>query len=117
MGAICFADEILNDVDAFLLRLFSWKWRGLFQVGYEQRTNEEAKEALHAARESRYPEAAFTGEGADLEALKRPNLRAVRVVDEVDKFQIADALEGGLGQHHAVFGGLRRFNGMKTRGL
>jgi hypothetical protein len=43
---------------------------GVFPVRYKERTHEEATEALLAGRESRHPEAAFAGQGADLEALR-----------------------------------------------
>jgi hypothetical protein len=40
---------------------FSWKWRRRSTIKKMERTHEEAKEALHAGRESRHPEAASAG--------------------------------------------------------
>src|ERR1700730_1412687 len=48
---------------------FSWKWRKRSPIKIMERTHEEATEALHAGRESRPPEAASAGAGADLGAV------------------------------------------------
>ena len=48
---------------------FSWKWRKRSPVKIMERTHEEATEALRAARESRHPEEASAGAGADLGAV------------------------------------------------
>jgi len=51
------------------LSRLSWKWRERSPVKITERTREKRTEALHGGREGRHPEAAFGGEGADLEAL------------------------------------------------
>jgi hypothetical protein len=55
---------------------FSWKRRRRSPVKVNERTHEEATEALHVGREGRHPQAASAGEGADLEALRRAWLTA-----------------------------------------
>ena len=47
----------------------SWKWRVRFTVKITERTREEITKALHPGREGCHPAAAFTGTGADLQAL------------------------------------------------
>ena len=47
----------------------SWKWKERSAVKITERTREENKKALHRRREGRHFEAAFGGEGADLQAL------------------------------------------------
>jgi len=54
---------------AILFR-FSWKWRRRSPSKVMERTHEEATEALHTGRKSRYSAAAFAGHGAGLEALR-----------------------------------------------
>jgi hypothetical protein len=51
-----------------LFRL-SWKWKERSAVKITERTREETTKALHRRREGRHLEAAFAGEGADLQAL------------------------------------------------
>ena len=50
---------------------FCWKWRRRSAIKVRRERNEEATEALFAGRESRHPEAAFAGQGAHIEALRR----------------------------------------------
>src|SRR5439155_6348848 len=52
----------------FIVFRFSWKWRKRSPIKIMERTHEEATEELHAGRESRHPEAASDGAGADLGA-------------------------------------------------
>jgi hypothetical protein len=44
----------------------SWKWRKRSSVKMTERTHEETTEALHAGREGRHSEAAFSGRSANL---------------------------------------------------
>jgi hypothetical protein len=52
-----------------ILSRLSWKWRARFTVKITERTREEITKALHPGREGCHPAAAFTGTGADLQAL------------------------------------------------
>jgi len=54
--------------DSLVFRL-SWKWKERSAVKIAERTREETTKALHRRREGRHLEAAFAGEGADLQAL------------------------------------------------
>ena len=47
----------------------SWKWRERLTVKITERTLEKTKKALHRRRESRHPEAASVGAGADLRVM------------------------------------------------
>src|SRR5579872_2312498 len=53
---------------AYLFRL-SWKWRERSTVKIMERTREKDTEALHSRREGRRSAAAFTGAGANFQAL------------------------------------------------
>jgi hypothetical protein len=52
-----------------LLFRLRWKWKERSAVKITERTREETTKALHRRREGRHLEAAFAGEGADLQAL------------------------------------------------
>ena len=53
----------------WLVFRLSWKWKERSAVKITERTREKIKKALRRRREDRHFAAAFTGEGADLQAL------------------------------------------------
>jgi osmotically-inducible protein OsmY len=61
------AQVVSNQIGVIPLSCLSWKWRKRSSVKtLTERTHEKATEALHAGREGRHSEAAFSGRSANL---------------------------------------------------